>query len=718
LCALSYGFFSPSFPHESTIIIQKDVITLTFNECNLIDPIIQALTEQGYTEPTAIQAGAIPPALKGRDVLGCARTGTGKTCAFATPILQRLSKKTPDGHPIRALILTPTRELAIQNQECFEAYSKYLSLRSVVIFGGVGQRPQIQAIQKGADILVATPGRLADLYQQGYLDLSQLEIFVLDEADRMLDMGFIHDVKRILKWLPDKKQTLFFSATMPDEITALVNSLLHKPVLVAADPVNTAVDAIGQQVYKVDRQNKTKLLVELLNNQELSSVLVFTRTKHGANKVSKELQEAGITAAAIHGNKSQTARQEALASFKAGTLRVLVATDIAARGLDIEELSCVVNYNLPDVPETYVHRIGRTGRAGHSGTAIALCDYQELSLLKEIEKLMKKNIPVVENHSYPMENFEAVVRDKHGKVRNPEDEEARLAARERAKARKAAQKLKAEAASQPEEQKEAHDTKKRKKQAKPADGGSTAAQSSPAPEKTAKKGKKAKKKTAEVVAIPDLLPKPTQEPVQTERRFDSNDVLHRKYKRPEKKVIPSLSSVSLLPTVELKETFHSREEDLFSQHSEKLPARDATARMFSEKKSVPERYRPEKKTAGEAEEKQGNRRRKKPSKKKEAASVDAPLVKQEKQKGDKPKNHKLKSENQKHEKPKNDKSKQERQKQNGQKSAGKKSVKQQAEQKKKVGRGAPMRFEKPSRQKDSTEQKTLMKPYYLSDLKK
>ncbi|MCD8334639.1 MAG: DEAD/DEAH box helicase, partial [Clostridiales bacterium] len=334
---------------------------MNFQDCHLIDPIVKALTEQGYTQPTAIQAGAIPPALEGRDVLGCARTGTGKTCAFAAPILQRLSQNPVEGRPIRALVLTPTRELAIQNQECFVNYGKYLNVTSVVIFGGVGQAPQVEAIQKGADVLVATPGRLADLYQQGYLDLSKLEIFVLDEADRMLDMGFIHDVKKILQWLPKKKQTLFFSATMPEEITQLVNSLLYKPVRVAVDPVNSTVDAIRQQVYLVDRVNKTKLLASLLEEQELSSVLVFTRTKHGANKVSKDLVKAGVSAAAIHGNKSQTARQEALAGFKAGKIRVLVATDIAARGLDIEELACVVNYNLPEVPETYVHRIGRTG---------------------------------------------------------------------------------------------------------------------------------------------------------------------------------------------------------------------------------------------------------------------------------------------------------------------------------------------------------------------
>ena len=316
---------------------------MKFENLGLIRPILNALEEQGYQQPTPIQEQAIPAALAGRDVLGCARTGTGKTCAFSAPILQRLSAAPKAGRPIRALILTPTRELAIQIQECIEAYAAHLNINSVVIFGGVGQNPQVEAIQSGCDILVATPGRLEDLHNQGFIDVSQLEIFVLDEADRMLDMGFIHDVKKILSWLPAKKQTLFFSATMPKEISQLVDSLLHDPVKIAVDPVSSPVEVIDQSVYLVDKNNKTKLLVKLVNDKSIPSALVFTRTKHGANRVAQDLTKAGITAAAIHGNKSQTARQAALAGFKDGSVRVLVATDIAARGLDIESLGCVFN---------------------------------------------------------------------------------------------------------------------------------------------------------------------------------------------------------------------------------------------------------------------------------------------------------------------------------------------------------------------------------------
>ena len=417
---------------------------MTFRDLGLIAPILKALEEQGYKQPSPIQAKAIPPALIGRDVLGCAQTGTGKTCAFATPILQRLNAAKAEGHPIRALILTPTRELAIQIGESFDAYGKNLPLRAAVIFGGVGQAPQVEKLKKGVDILVATPGRLEDLYQQGFIDVSKLEIFVLDEADRMLDMGFIHDVKKILKWLPEKKQTLFFSATMPPEITALVNSLLHDPARVAVDPISSPVEVIRQSVYFVDRGNKTKLLALLMNQMQVRSALVFTRTKHGANKVARDLEKSGIPSAAIHGNKSQTARQQALADFKAGKIRCLVATDIAARGLDIEDLSHVFNYNLPEVPETYVHRIGRTGRAGKGGTAIALCEFSEKALLKDIEKLIGKTVPVVEEHPFPMENFDAPLRDKHGKIVNAEDAEAREAARERSRQRREAVKAKQE----------------------------------------------------------------------------------------------------------------------------------------------------------------------------------------------------------------------------------------------------------------------------------
>ena len=417
---------------------------MTFQTLGLCAPILTALEEHGYERPSPIQEKAIPPALAGRDVLGCAQTGTGKTCAFAAPILQRLSASRVQGHPLRALILTPTRELAIQIEESFLAYGKHLPLRCAVIFGGVGQNPQVEALGRGVDILVATPGRLMDLYQQGFVKLDKLEIFVLDEADRMLDMGFIHDVKKILKWLPRKKQTMLFSATMPPEIAELVNSLLHDPVRVAVDPVSSPVEAIQQSVYFVDKNNKTKLLAYLIRELDVKNALVFTRTKHGANKVARDLAKAGITAAAIHGNKSQTARQQALADFKAGKIQCLVATDIAARGLDIEELSHVFNYNLPEVPETYVHRIGRTGRAGREGAAVAFCDFGEKPLLRDIEKLMGRTVPAVEDHPYPMVVLEAPKKDKRGRIINEEDAEARAAAKERRRAQDAANKAAAE----------------------------------------------------------------------------------------------------------------------------------------------------------------------------------------------------------------------------------------------------------------------------------
>ena len=428
---------------------------MTFEQLGLNAPILNALREMGYHAPSPIQEKAIPPALAGRDVLGCAQTGTGKTCAFATPILQRLSAQTVSGHPIRALVLTPTRELAIQIGESFEAYGKYLSLRHAVIFGGVGQNPQVEALRRGVDILVATPGRLMDLHDQGFVSLDDLDIFVLDEADRMLDMGFIHDVKKILKWLPRQKQTLFFSATMPPEIGDLVNSLLHDPARVAVDPISSPVEAIEQSVYFVDKNNKTRLLAHLMGQLGVKNALVFTRTKHGANKVARDLEKAGVSAAAIHGNKSQTARQQALSDFKAGNIRCLVATDIAARGLDIEELSHVFNYNLPEVPETYVHRIGRTGRAGRGGQAIAFCDFGEKPLLRDIEKLIGKQLPVVEDHPYPMEVFEAPKRDKHGRIVNEEDQEARAAAREKRRARDEAAKAAAKEKRQAQQEQQA-----------------------------------------------------------------------------------------------------------------------------------------------------------------------------------------------------------------------------------------------------------------------
>ena len=413
---------------------------MTFRDLGLSAPILTALEEQGYEKPSPIQQQAIPPALSGRDILGCAQTGTGKTCAFAAPILQQLSQIPVPGRPVRALILTPTRELAIQIDESFRDYGRHLKLRHAVIFGGVGQNPQVEALKRGVDILTATPGRLMDLYQQGFIRLEQLEIFVLDEADRMPDMGFIHDVKKILKWLPREKQTMLFSATMPPEIAELVDSLLHDPVRIAVDPVSSPVEAIRQSVYLVDKGNKTRLLSWLVDRLQVKNALVFTRTKHGANKVARDLEKAGISAAAIHGNKSQTARQQALADFKAGRVRCLVATDIAARGLDIEELSHVFNYNLPEVPETYVHRIGRTGRAGRGGEAVSFCDFSEQPLLRDIEKLIGRKVPLVEEHPWPMEVFEVPKRDKNGRVINEEDAEARAAARERRRERDEARK--------------------------------------------------------------------------------------------------------------------------------------------------------------------------------------------------------------------------------------------------------------------------------------
>ncbi len=417
---------------------------MTFQDLGLIDPILKALAEQGYQSPSPIQEKAIGPALAGRDVLGCAQTGTGKTCAFATPILQTLNARKTQGRPIRALILTPTRELALQIQESFEDYGRHLPLRSAVIFGGVGQAPQVDKLKRGVDILVATPGRLMDLQGQGFIDLSKLEIFVLDEADRMLDMGFIHDVRKILKLLPDKKQTLFFSATMPPEITELVNSLLKNPVKVAVDPVSSPVEVIDQSVYLVDKANKSELLAKLMSDLDVKNALIFTRTKHGANKVAADLEKAGIHAAAIHGNKSQTARQQALADFKRGAVRALVATDIAARGLDIEDLSHVFNYNLPEVPETYVHRIGRTGRAGKGGVAVSFCDFGEKPCLKDIEKLIGKKVPLVEDHPWPMQVFEAAVKDPKGRLVNADIAEARAAAKERRRERDIAGKAAAE----------------------------------------------------------------------------------------------------------------------------------------------------------------------------------------------------------------------------------------------------------------------------------
>jgi ATP-dependent RNA helicase RhlE len=378
---------------------------MAFRKLELIEPILKALADEGYTTPTPIQQQSIPLILERKDLLGCAQTGTGKTAAFAIPILQILheEKKHEQGRKqIKALILTPTRELAIQIDESFAAYGKYTGLSHAVIFGGVSQFHQTNQLRNGVDILVATPGRLLDLMSQGFIGLQHLKIFVLDEADRMLDMGFIHDVKRVIIKLPAKRQTLFFSATMPPEIQSLANVLLTNPSKVEVTPASTTVDAIDQGLYFVDKANKPALLLYLLKHNQVTTALVFTRTKHGADKVVKILHREKITAAAIHGNKSQNARQKALSDFKTGNLKVLVATDIAARGIDIDELTHVINFELPNVPETYVHRIGRTGRAGNTGIAYSFCDHDERTELKDIQKLIGKNIPVVDAHPYPL----------------------------------------------------------------------------------------------------------------------------------------------------------------------------------------------------------------------------------------------------------------------------------------------------------------------------
>ena len=384
---------------------------MTFKELNLSAPLLRAVQEAGYETPSPIQAAAIPPVLAGRDLMGCAQTGTGKTAAFALPMLDRLTANAPRRKgAIRALILTPTRELALQIGESFDAYGKYLKLRSTVIFGGVGQAPQVEALKKGVDILIACPGRLNDLIGQGFIDLSNLEIFVLDEADRMLDMGFVHDVKKVIAKLPVERQNLMFSATMPAEIEQLAAGILRKPAFVKVDPVSSTVDRIQQSLYHVEKGNKKFLLPWLIKNLQppVVNALVFSRTKHGADKIARDLTKQGIPAAAIHGNKSQTARVTALEDFKAGKTKVLVATDIAARGIDISELSHVFNYDLPEVPETYVHRIGRTARAGADGTAVSFCAPEEQEYLAGIEKLNRRKIPVVSGH--PWDGVPAPVR--------------------------------------------------------------------------------------------------------------------------------------------------------------------------------------------------------------------------------------------------------------------------------------------------------------------
>ncbi len=378
---------------------------MKFEKLNIITPILKALSTEGYTMPTPIQEKAIPVILEGKDLLGCAQTGTGKTAAFAIPLLQMLcneQKNEKGSRTIKALIMTPTRELAIQIGESFAAYGRHTGIKHTVIFGGVSQVNQTNALKAGVDILIATPGRLLDLLNQRYVKLNHIKQFVLDEADRMLDMGFWPDVKRIIAQLPATRQTLLFSATMPQEITKMVDAVLTDPVKVAVTPVSSTVDTIKQTVYFVDRKNKKSLLIELLKKGTIDSALVFTRTKHGADKVARDLAKVRITAQAIHGDKSQTARQLALNNFKLKRTRVLVATDIAARGIDVQELSYVINFDMPNMPETYVHRIGRTGRAGMGGTALSFCDNEEKGYLRNIQKLISKKIPVSEDQPYTM----------------------------------------------------------------------------------------------------------------------------------------------------------------------------------------------------------------------------------------------------------------------------------------------------------------------------
>ncbi len=370
---------------------------MTFKELKIVEPILRALKEKGYENPTPIQEQAIPPVLGNRDLLGLAQTGTGKTAAFAIPIIQRLhlNKSIGKKREIKALILTPTRELAIQINECFHDYAKYTGLQHTVIFGGVNQNPQVQKLKRGVDILIATPGRLLDLMNQKIISLDAIQHFVLDEADRMLDMGFIHDIKRLLPKLPKKKQTLFFSATMPTSIATLSRSILYNPVKIEVAPVSSVIDTIEQYIYFVEKPEKNDLLIGLLRKDKTKSALIFSRTKHGADKIARILCKAGIGSASIHGNKSQNARQRALSDFKSSHIQALIATDIAARGIDINQLELVINYDLPDVAETYVHRIGRTGRAGHSGTALTFCSTEEYIMVKDIQKLTGKKLNTV-----------------------------------------------------------------------------------------------------------------------------------------------------------------------------------------------------------------------------------------------------------------------------------------------------------------------------------
>lgn len=395
---------------------------MTFKEIGIIDPILKALDSQGYTHPTPIQEQSIPILLQGKDLLGCAQTGTGKTAAFGIPIIQHLYNNKTDERgrrKIKSLVVTPTRELAIQISENFTAYGKFANVRNTVVFGGVKQGSQVNALKAGVDVLVATPGRLLDLIQQGYISLSHIEYFVLDEADQMLDMGFINDIKKIIAKLPSKRQSLFFSATMPPNIVELSTKILGDYDKVSVQPEQATAEKVEQGVYFVPKKSKIKLLVQILNQKRAESTLIFARTKHGSDKVVKLLEKAGIKAAAIHGNKSQNQRQKALGSFKDGHLKVLIATDIAARGIDVSKLELVINYELPNVPETYVHRIGRTGRAKESGTALSFCDMEERAYLKGIQKLINQKIPVINDHEFAAEAEDEVVIPKANRQQRP-----------------------------------------------------------------------------------------------------------------------------------------------------------------------------------------------------------------------------------------------------------------------------------------------------------
>lgn len=407
--------------NQSTLAILRSrfrILDMTFDKMGMIDPIKKALTELNYIEPTPIQEKAIPIALKGKDIMGCAQTGTGKTAAFSLPMIQRLINNHGLTHDIQALILTPTRELAIQIDESLQDYTKYTDIKHTVIFGGVKQGAQVQKLKKGIDILVATPGRLLDLINQGYISLEAIKIFVLDEADRMLDMGFIHDIKRVIKLLPQRRQSLFFSATMPDNIVELSQTILYKPLKVEVSPVSSTAETIDQYLYYTNKSLKKSLLVHILKNPDMEQVLLFSRTKHGANRIARDLSKKNIASAPIHGDRSQNQRQKALQDFKEGKIRVLVATDIAARGIDIEKLRYVINYDIPNEPETYVHRIGRSGRAGEQGISISICEPEEIAYVKSIEKLTNQKLQVITDNPFPQTDKPMTAAEK--KIANKE----------------------------------------------------------------------------------------------------------------------------------------------------------------------------------------------------------------------------------------------------------------------------------------------------------